>query len=388
MSDNPKNTGSIPEWQKVTDSTDPQPSPKEKPARQDDNDLLTIARQWLSDASIKDKPREDKVEFLKTKELSPEQIDELLKEDQKIENSELRTIHDTSERTSDSNNGSKISTETTSTPSAHDTRLVEQRPEVAPIVTYPEFLLKPQKPPPLITVPRLVNAAYAIAGVAGLTWAASKYILDPMLETLTEARREFADTTLQDLQKLNVKLESTVSHVPYFASSATKRHQQQEEEIESLDEDPTELFHRDVATQTTPGLSRSSSTDSLNKKQLDPTITQANRLSNLTYSVRSLLQSIEHSSDNEQHLQKTVEDFQKKLDQLESSYSTLTGDYYGSSNMYSSATNEMKKSAGSRDDEAQRFKQEIRSLKGAFLSSRNFPTAPRPTSTGGSYGAR
>ena len=221
-----------------------------------------------------------------------------------------------------------------------------------------------------------------------MTWAASKYIIEPMLQTLTDARHELAETTIHDLEQLNTKLEGTVSHVPYIASSAARRQQEQEDETASLDSDPTELFHRDIATQTTPSLSRSSSTVSLSKHTLDPTIIQADRISNLTYSLRTLVQSLDHSSDYEQYLQKTVGDFQKKIDYLESSYSQLKNDYYGSSSIYGSGGSDAKKTAGNKESEAQKFKQEIRSLKGAFLSSRNFPTASRPTTATGGYGSR
>jgi len=87
-------------------------------------------------------------------------------------------------------------------------------------------------------------------------------------------------------------------------------------------------------------------------------------------------------------LQKTVGDFQKKIDYLESSYSQLKNDYYGSSSIYGSGGSDAKKTAGNKESEAQKFKQEIRSLKGAFLSSRNFPTASRPTTATGGYGSR
>ena len=102
--------------------------------------------------------------------------------------------------------------------------------------------------------------------------------------------------------------------------------------------------------------------------------------------MRSLIDSMEHSSNNEKYLQTTLEDFQGKLDTMESSYSMLTNNYYST---YSSANGDAKKS-DKKEQEATKFKQEIRALKGAFLSSRNFPAAPRTnaTVTAGGYGAR
>jgi len=64
-----------------------------------------------------------------------------------------------------------------------------------------------------------------------------------MLESLTSARHELADTTLQNLEKLNSKLESNVSHVPYLSSSAVLKRKAGEnygeDDVESVDSDPT-----------------------------------------------------------------------------------------------------------------------------------------------------
>lgn len=388
---------SIPSWQQAASTTTTsQPEAKEKTTKSssDTEDLIDVARDFLKDESIRDAPWEDKVQFLKEKGLSDSAVENLLAEDLNSAN-ELKTIHDTAEKPQQKKDGdpqqlqkesSTMPSQQVALPDIRTAQTSDPRPEIAPIITYPEFLLKPQKPPPLITVSRLVNAAYALAGVSALTWGASKHIIDPMLQTLTEARHDLADSTLEDLEKLNEKLEGLVSHVPYIASSAVKRSHEKEEDLESVDSDPTELFHRDIATQTTPNLSRSSSNLSLSRHTLDPTIAQSERLSGLSYSLRSLVQSLDHTNDNEKPLQDTVKDFQQKIDYMDSSYSLLKNDFYSSTSIYSSASNEAKKTT--RENEAQKFKQEIRSLKGAFLSSRNFPTAPRHTATAGGYGSR
>ncbi|KAK5087408.1 hypothetical protein LTR70_000268 [Exophiala xenobiotica] len=388
---------SIPSWQQAASATTTsQPEAKEKTTKSssDTEDLIDVARDFLKDESIRDAPWEDKVQFLKEKGLSDSAVEKLLAEDLNSAN-ELKTIHDTAEKPQQKKDGDPqqaqkesptTSSQQVALPDIRTVQTSDPRPEIAPIITYPEFLLKPQKPPPLITVSRLVNAAYALAGVSALTWGASKYIIDPMLQTLTEARHGLADGTLEDLEKLNAKLEGLVSHVPYIASSAVKRAHEKEEDLESVDSDPTELFHRDIATQTTPNLSRSPSEISLSWHTLDPNIAQSERLSGLSYSLRSLVQSLDHTNDNEKPLQDTVKDFQQKIDYMDSSYSLLKNDFYSSTSIYSSAANDAKKTT--RENEAQRFKQEIRSLKGAFLSSRNFPTAPRPTAAAGGYGSR
>lgn len=354
-------------------------------------DLLEVARQFLKDESVRNAPTDDKIQYLKDKGLRTDAIAKLLAEGTE-QKDELKTVHDTTSSTTDKPK-EPTATPTSATSATSATRIEpvrsEAKKEIPPIITYPEFLLKPQKPPPLITVSRLVNAAYVVAGVSALTWSASKYIVEPMRQTLTEARHDFAGSTLNDLENFNEKLEGMVSHVPYIATSAVKRQHEREDDVESIDSDPTELFHRDIATQTTPGLSRSSSETSLTRYTLDPTIAQAERLSGLSYSLRSLVQSLDHANDNEKYIQKTVNDLQQKLDTLESNYSLLKNDYYSSNSTYSSASNDAKK-ATIRESEAQKFKQEIRALKGAFLSSRNFPSATRNPASGtvGAYGPR
>lgn len=402
MANDTKKVPSVPSWQQSTSQpaeTKNVPSSNKDATTEPETpeDLLEVARQFLKEDTIRNASTDDKIQFLKDKGLRTDAIAKLLAETSGHDD-ELKTIHDTSEGRSEVQDDGKQDLQhsevavTESAPNVAREQVItsrEPKQEMVPIITYPEFLLKPQKPPPLITVSRLVNAAYAVAGVSALTWAASKYVVEPMLQTLTEARHDFADTTLGDLEKMNEKLEGMVSHVPYIATAAVRRQQEQEEDVESVDSDPTELFHRDIATQTSPGLSRSSSDASLTRHTLDPTIAQAERLAGLSYSLRSLVQSLDHANDNEQHIQKTVKDFQQKLDTMESSYSLLKNEYYGSSSVYTSASNDAKK-ATNRDNEAQKFKQEIRALKGAFLSSRNFPSATRPTSTipTGGYGPR
>lgn len=344
-------------------------------------ELLELAREFLSDEAIKNSPRQDKIDFLKDKGLSEDAISQLL--DNHEMGDELKVVHDpsgTSEKLEADSSIPLPEPEPTSATLATPVHVDEPKRDIPPIITYPEFLLKPQKPPPLITFSRLVNSAYVLAGISALTWGASKYLVQPMLETLTEARHELADKTLQDLEKLNEKLETMVSHVPYIASSAVKRLQEQEDDMESIDSDPTELFHRDVAVQTTPGLSRSSSEVSLTHSKLDTTISQSQRLSGLNYSLRTLVQSMNHSNDTDKRLQKSMDNFQQYLNVLDSSS-------YNASNPYTVPTND-KASTTTRQTEAQKFKQEIRTLKGAFLSSRNFPTAPRPAATVAGYNAR
>lgn len=396
---------SIPAWQKETNTnTDNKTSPQnvESSATPSHAELLEQARDFLNEESIRSAPRERKIAFLREKGLNLEDIQRLLdiKPDNEPENTEeFKTVHDTTA----SSTNTQVSPTSPQAPVPQDapSTTVQSPPrDVPPIITYPEFLMKPQKPPPLVTFERLANAAYAFAAVSALAYGASKYIVEPMLESLSIARHELADTTLQELEKFNTKLESSVSHVPYIASKAalikSKQNHNPDEDTESIDSDPTELFHRDIATQTTPNLSRSSSLVDLTKTRptTTPTTRQYNKLQYLHNQLSSLLPSINpsahapHMARGEKNLSTSITQFQAVLDKLENTFNPFRADY---SNIYAPAyslpsTSDLKKSNSRADsNEAAKFKAEIRNLKGAFLSSRNFPTARPPTATAWSY---
>lgn len=344
--------------------------------------LLEQAEKFLEDDSIRNAPRERKVAFLEKKGLQPDDIVKLLGPEARPSSvsevtSDLKTIHDSSEALSEREQEMQATA-----PQSDDVpkpATVAPKRDIPPIITYPEFLLKPQKPPPLITFERLANATYALAGISALTYGASKYIVQPMLETLTEARHELAETTQSDLETLNTKLESTVSHVPYIASSAVlQKKKEQDWEVESIDSDPTELFHRDIATQTSPPRSRSMSLSSTDFPAQDPTDSQSSRLLSLHSTLSTLLTSTTTHFSHDS-LKDTMSEFQGVLDKLEASYNPFQIDYtntFGSYNGVTANVNGDDKSKNKKqDNEATRFKNEIRALKGAFLSSRNFPAA-------------
>lgn len=395
MSDPPRKTPTIPAWQQnqSTESENPatdHPHASDPATQLSHAELLEQAREFLKDDSIRNASRERKVAFLQGKGIQESDVEQLLNEestkDAEANKDELKTVHDsnespklTPEEELKAPEGPK---EQQTTKEAHQESTQPSQRDLPPIITYPEFLLKPQKPPPLITIDRLINAAYAFVGISTLTYGASKFIIEPMIENLTEARHTLATTTIADLEKLNHQLESNVSHVPYIAATGGLRRSQDQEyadDGESITSDPTELFHRDIATQTTPSLSRTPSHDS-SKEHLDATTQQVVRLSSLHETLTSLVSSIDPKpvpylpAPANKKLHDTISDFQGVLDKLETTYSPLRGDYY--STLYAQPAD---KSKGGKDsDIVAKVRTEIRNLKGAFLSARNFPTAPRP----------
>ncbi|KIW58514.1 hypothetical protein PV05_03025 [Exophiala xenobiotica] len=389
----PKKVPSIPVWQQKSSQDLPQPSADDEPSSDTTSttssspelSVLEQARKFLEDESIRDVSRERKAALLEKKGLSSDEIHQLLDSEHPSSDdtpSDLKTVHDSTQTL---NNKAPESSSPSASPSSTQTpeSTTSPRRDIPPIITYPEFLVKPTKPPPLVTFSRLVNAAYAFAGLATLTYAASNYIVEPMLETLTSARHDLSSTALSDLDQLNSKLESVVSHVPYIASTQHPKPSDETLSDTSSDSDPTELFHRDIATQTSPHPSPSPSESSpYGFAASDPTARQSTRLRSLHGTLSSLLTSTDtHFAQDK--LKESVTDFQTVLDKLSNTYNPFQTSYSGSSFTSYTSTgvganaedkSRTKKSSTS-DNEAARFRAEIRALKGAFLSSRNFPTA-------------
>jgi hypothetical protein len=394
----------IPDWQKnyVESSTTPESPTTDQPstsndAHTPDTQLLEQAKRWLEEESIRDAPRERKVAFLEEKGLQGDDIQKFLTEGTPETESEMKTVYDSASSPSTT----KATSPTPSNlPTTISTSSTTPSRDVPPIITYPEFLLRPEKPPPLVTFQRLAYATYGFAGLTALTYGASKFLVQPMLESLTSARHEFADTALQNLERLNSKLESNVSHVPYMSSSAVLKRKagenRDDEDVESIDSDPTELFHRDIATQTSPLQSRNSSlssSTSLNHVHRDanPTSTQSTRLSTIHTSLTSLLASTTPSSispNTNESLKSTVEELQTYLDNLQFGNNPFNASSYD--HIYPGF--EVQKSSSKKnkigdDDEAEKFKAEIRAVKGALLSSRTFPAGRKPIGSGSGSGS-
>ena len=418
-----KKSPSIPEWQKAFAQSSSPPSTETSADAQDDGaasktQLLDQAKRFLEDESIRDASRERKVAFLEQKGLQGDDIQTLLgpastetTPSGEEDNAEVKTIHDSSTTPSSKSSSApdspptSSSSQTTASPNPTSSTPASSTPSMPPIITYPEFLLRPSKPPPLVTFQRLVYAAYGLAGFSALTYGTSKFFVQPMLESLSSARHDFASTTIDNLEKLNSHLEDNVSHVPALSNSALlkrKRHDQHnpdgenDDEASSIDSDPTELFHRDFATQTSPhllsradSLSSSTSLSPHAADAADPTARQSSRLSSLHESLTSLLDSTRITSSStsdppavtnaHEHLKDTVSDLQVYLDTLQFSnnvsYPNYDNFYPGTEPKSTSSTS--KKSGSSGDVQAEAFKAGIRSLKGALLSSRNFPSGTR-----------
>lgn len=259
----------------------------------------------------------------------------------------------------------------------HFKRSAPAPPPPPPIITYPEFLVQAHTPPPLITPTRLINALYAGGGLAALLYGSSKFVVEPMVGTLQGARHDFYTHSRGKVEELNARLEKLVSRVPSTTgASAVSRGVDagagDEDDLESITSDPTELYHRDIGTQT--DLAPPSA--AVPKKKVtteDPATASTTRdretLDALTAHLTALTDGVESNATTARARLDSIQTLRHYLD-------TLT---YASAgiNVWNGADGAGATGAGgkkSEDDAIEELKKEIRSVKGVLLSAKRFPS--------------
>ena len=413
MSDSSSKPPSIPSWQRQSGNrptdestpspTSPSPSSDDAPASTNRQDLLTQAAKFLEDESIRDSPTDRKVSFLESKGLNSDEINSLLgitrnaeasnitatAAESKSEEAPSTLSNDQSETTSSPSTIGQSSSNTMSQPrstaTTNMTSPASTSRDVPPIITYPEFLFEANKPPPLVTMQRVLYTIYGAAGLGASIYGASEYLVKPMLATLTNARHELANTAQENLQKLNEKLEQNVSVIPAHltARKTSPTDEDESNDTDSVTSDPTELFHRDVGTQTSLESSQASVAATEKNNQTPDAPTQAvNKHMSRLESIQSQLKEVndidKDSSTLDDDMRSRLSDLHHYLDGLvyaAPSYSASTpsyGLYSTTSNGVDSGSMGVKKAE---DEAIASFKAEIRGVKGALLSARNFPTS-------------
>ncbi|KAH6618800.1 peroxisomal membrane anchor protein conserved region-domain-containing protein [Boeremia exigua] len=369
---------SIPAWQRTattdppTLSTEEQPKPEnaaedstkpvaEEPGSQDitekvhqSTDLLAQASRFLEDPNIRNAPREKKAVFLQAKGVSAEDIETLL--GNPVQEDAFSDLEEVGARAW-----------STTSPQAVERSFAPppQPREIPPIVTYPEFLAQTEKPPPLVTTKRLVDTAYIAGGLMATMYGLSKYIIAPMAYNLAEARHDFAAHTQEQLVEFNKKLGGAVSVDP--ASKVKKTTSEIGDDVSEADSDPTELYHRDYGTQTTPNLSRR---PSLEVADAHPMVTaQENRLKIIKSHLNELVTNRSNSVVSRDSLHTKVSDLTTYLNDM-----SYQNQYYSSMNGMYGSNYGLPSGKDGKTDQIDVLKQDIRAVKGVFLSARNFPT--------------
>ncbi|KAF7718251.1 Uncharacterized protein PECH_002066 [Penicillium ucsense] len=400
MSDPESKSPAIPAWQKQSGSEPAEQSPlssspnsEETPAAGARQELLDQASKFLEDDSIRDAPTDRKINFLESKGLTSAEIQQVLGVSRNLDGSDSTGADPqpgAQAPTSSPSPTSQSEISSISTPTSTQTAVASTAPpsiarDVPPIITYPEFLFQPAKPPPLVTMSRVLYTIYGAAGLGASIYGASEYLFKPMLKNLTEARLDLSNTAKKNLQKLNEKLEQTVSVVPAHLKVQTLLGQQDMDDNDSIASDPTELFHRDMGTQTTPDVSSGSISPSVKDTAdgaANPATLAVNKHISRLESIQSSLKEINkfdgESGSLEDSMRARLTDLSHYLDGLIYAGPTYTtspgfgGLYSGHTGNTSSGSSGVRKSE---EDAIAAFKTEIRGVKGALLSARNFPAS-------------
>ena len=251
-----------------------------------------------------------------------------------------------------------------------------------PIITYPEFLTEAHKPPPLVTPSRVLNATYFAGGLATLVYGASKYIINPKIDSLTESRHDFASHSQSKVDEFNDRLSKIVSRVPAPAKDTERVPQIEISEVDSITSDPTELFHRDMGTQTSPLPSRHSSETSLSTddserpgETRDPVNRQTRALDIIYSHLSELAEGASRTADANKQREESVDNLRHYLDTL----------LYASSgiNVWTNTEEVNAAKPAAKKDPIEELKQEIRGVKGVLLSAKRFPSAAKVERIGG-----
>ncbi|KAM5454360.1 hypothetical protein MaudCBS49596_002378 [Microsporum audouinii] len=383
----PKGTA-IPSWQQgaaqetSSESSTATSSPAEPESRET---LLEQARRFLQDESISEAPADKKIAFLESKGLSNDEIHTLLgvsRNTQATADDTTTTTSSTTPEPESQSQSSKVKETPKEPPSEAVQSLSAPSPtpskDVPPIITYPEFLLRQSKPP-LITFQNFLYTLYGTAGLAASIYGASEYLAKPMLESLNGARHEFSETVQGNLKTLNEKLEGSVSRIPPLSTPRPKQTSstegQSEDDNESVTSDPTELFHRDIATQTIDLEPATSSQTAVGtevqaesaQKTIDNHLA---RLQSISSHLSSVVTAEKYSDSTQGYARDRLTELYTYLDSL--TYSTPS---YLSSSLYGSYEDSDTKKPTGEDEAISAFKSEVRSVKGTLLSARNFPSS-------------
>lgn len=244
-----------------------------------------------------------------------------------------------------------------------------QRIIAPPIITYPEFLVDAHKPPPLITPARLINTLYFAGGLSALLYGASKWLITPMIDSLSESRHDLHLHSHSKLEEFNTRLEKVVSTIPPSSSPDSKKKDAVEEEdhdAESITSDPTELYHRDMGTQT------SDLPPSKPQQSPPPSSTPLDHQTSVLHILTSHFSELCESSENigNAHTERLLT-FNKFRHFLDGMLYNTDGLPTWEAGIDGAMT--MKQQGVVKQDGIEELKKEIRGVKGVLLSARRFP---------------
>ena len=300
--------------------------------------LADRAARFLDHDQIRYASDDDKKAFLRTKGLVASEIDSLFQDP--LGTDQVR---------------SSESKQQPNTDKPHSNSSPQSQP---PIITYPEFLLHSQKPPPLITPQRLLTTTYAVSGAAAFIYAASKHLAEPMLESLTSSRHSLFEIASRNIRNLNRKLEDAVSTIP---ETIPKPRDHELTEFENEELDVTRHFSKTVATQTSPTLSgRPSESGDSYSAHSAVLISHTSKLAGL----KASLEKLKPQDSEDQLVQQSIAELRGFLYQL-----SVPPDSPLGSKQLSSGNGDP------HEDALGRVRAEIKAVKAGLLNARNFPSS-------------
>lgn len=308
---------------------------------------LEIVRSFLQDPGVKDEPIDRKREFLEAKGIAQDMIEQELGISASKPSSTAITANDFARF--------KQPQETPRAPPP------TVRAVAPPIITYPEFLEDARKPPPLITPMRVLNATYVASAIAALAYGASTFLVKPMAASLTDARHDFASHGQSKIDELNNRLSTLVSKIPE-PKSATE--DAESDDVESVASDPTELFHRDIGTQTSPAISPPPSTANAQPENKTVADKHDERLSIIKSHLDEMLAGVEAGAAPAKDRLEETNKLRHHLDTM--MYRVQTA------NVWNGGFSAEPKPGSEAVDAIEEVKKEIRGVKGVLLSAKRF----------------
>jgi hypothetical protein len=183
-----------------------------------------------------------------------------------------------------------------------------------------------------------------------------------MAQNLAESRHELFSHTNEKLDDLNKRLAEVVSEDPAHKAASVS---EAVDDVSEAGSDPTELFHRDIGTQTTPTLSRKSSNLAADE-DTSTTASHARRVNIITSHLKELEEMQSGKSTSQNSLRTALSDLESYLTEMsyQSAYNPMPGLYGGTYGL---------PKADGKSDQIEAVKADIRAVKGVFLNARNFP---------------
>ncbi|RPB01000.1 hypothetical protein L873DRAFT_1678386 [Choiromyces venosus 120613-1] len=381
-------------------------------------ELREQAAKFLETSSVKNAPWEQKKEFLLEKGLTGEEIEALVAEMERVQKEKMEEAVITKEevkavlekekrkgkgkgkqKPEEPSSSTAVEKSTTTTTSKDSDQKKNKKTATSaaspPLITYPEFLTPAPPPPPqpLVSASNMLKSAYLASAIGSTIYGAHKFIFTPMYSALTDARLDLSSTALKNLTELNTRLRELVpsTRIPHPSTTANKRHSknyypsppspsssadgENDDDDNSSTSDPSELFHVDATTQTSPSLDYHPTSSSPETAMED--LTPDGKLEHLSTQLHALVESHSDGMDNE--LTFALEDLRSYLESLTydwSSSSIFTSPYeYASIGKSGAGGGGTGGADGKKDDPVARVKAEIRSVKGVLLNTKNFPAS-------------